>query len=162
MTTLRQLGLGILLLAAVAGLIYVQHLRLHHAHDVARTAQAHATDLADQLRNAKASEHIVTHYVDRVHTIYQHGDTITKEVPVYVTTHDDAACTIPVGFVRVYNAAAQGQPLPGRAGPPDARPSGLALSTVAGTSVDNLTTCHAIAEQLHGLQQWVRANQATP
>jgi hypothetical protein len=159
MSTLRQLVLGILLLAAVAGLITLQHLRLQHAQDAARAAQAHADDLAGQLASAQASERIVTRYIDRVHTVYQRGATITREVPVYVTAHDDAACTIPAGFVRLYNAAAEAQPLPGPAGPADARPSGLALSTVAGTSVDNLTACHATAAQLIALQQWVRANQ---
>ena len=38
--------------------------------------------------------------------------------------------------------------------------SGLALSTVAASVVDNYSQCHANAEQLKALQQWVRESQA--
>jgi hypothetical protein len=65
---------------------------------------------------------------------------------------------VPLGFARVHDAAAAGTDLPHRSGSTDAAPSGIALSTVAGTVVDNYTTCHATAAQLTSLQEWVRAN----
>lgn len=55
---------------------------------------------------------VVTQYVDRVQTVYQKGNTITKKVPVYVTVKEDAACPIPDGFRSVLDAASQGSDLP--------------------------------------------------
>lgn len=97
----------------------------------------------------------VTEYVDRVQTVYVAGKTITKEIPVYVTAQADAACTIPAGFVRIHDAAAaNAAPQPG-AGDPDAPATGVTLSAVAETVADNYTTCHAIREQVIGLQRYI-------
>ncbi|MGN6655727.1 MAG: hypothetical protein ACTHJ9_10355 [Rhodanobacter sp.] len=159
MSLLRQILLGAGLLAAVAGYLWLTHARLDRAEARATTAETTASSLRGQLAAAKTSERIVTHYVDRVHVIHTRGATITREVPVYVTPQADAACTVPLGFARVHNAAAAGTDLPGAAGASDAAPSGLALSAVAGTVVDNYTTCHATAAQLTALQEWVRATR---
>jgi hypothetical protein len=161
MTLVRQLLLGLGLLASLwlYHVVTQQRLALAEARaDAATTAQR---DLAGQLATAQASEHIVTRYVDRVRVVHERGATLTQEIPVYVTAQADAACPVPVGFVRVHDAAAAND-LPGPAGVADARPSGLALSTVAGTVVDNYAICHAAIEQLNALQAWVRANQAAP
>jgi len=155
---LRQILLGAGLLAALAGYLWITHARLDHAQAAATTAEATANSLRGQLAAAQASEHIVTRYVDRVQVIHTRGATLTREVPVYVTPQADAACTVPLGFARVHNAAAAGVEMPGTAGAADAAGSGLALSTVARTVVDNYTTCHATAAQLTSLQEWVRAN----
>jgi hypothetical protein len=163
MSLLRQILLGAGLLAAVAGYLWLTHARLEHAEARATTAESTASTLRDQLVAAKASERIVTKYVDRVQVIHQRGATITREVPVYVTPQADAACTLPLGFARVHDAAAAGADLPGPDGSADAAPSGIALSAVARTVVDNYTTCHATAAQLTALQEWVRANsERTP
>ncbi|HKT28751.1 hypothetical protein [Dyella sp.] len=161
MTLLRQVLLG----AALLGALWLYHVvtqqRIALAEARADTAIIMQRDLADQLAAAKASEHIVTRYVDRVRVVYERGATLTKEIPVYVTAQADAACSVPVGFVRVHDAAAAND-LPAPAGATDAQPSGLALSTLAGTVVDNYVTCHAAIEQVKALQSWVHANQATP
>lgn len=102
---------------------------------------------------------VVTEYVERVKVVEKAGKTIIKEIPVYVTAEADRACTVPAGFVRVHDAAATGEPLPGPAGAADAAPAGIALSTVAGTVVDNYTSCRAIREQLIGLQSYVQEFQ---
>lgn len=161
MTLLRQILFGIGLLGALWLYHIVTTQRIAHADARAEAAIAAKQDLASELEAARASEHIVTRYVDRVHLVRERGATLTKEIPVYVTAHADAACSVPAGFVRVHDAAAANE-LPGPAGASDAQPSGLALSTVAGTVVDNYATCHAAIEQLNALQAWVRANQATP
>ena len=106
-------------------------------------------------RQAQATVKVVTQYVDRVRIVREKGETIIKEVPVYVPVQADAACTINRGFVRLHDAAAAGE-LPEPARDPDAAAAGLALSAVAGTVAANYQTCHENAEQLRALQTWVR------
>ena len=66
-------------------------------------------------RQAQTTVKVVTEYVDRVRVVREKGDTIIKEVPVYVPVQADAACTINRGFVRLHDAAAAGElPEPAR------------------------------------------------
>lgn len=111
-------------------------------------------------RQAQATVKVVTQYVDRVRVVREKGDTILKEVPVYVPVQADAACTINRGFVRLHDAAAAGE-LPKPARDADAAPAGIALSAAAGTVAANYQTCHENAEQLRALQMWVREMQMT-
>ena len=106
-------------------------------------------------RQAEATVQVVTRYVDRVRVVREKGDTIIKEVPIYVPVQADAACTINRGFVRLYDAATEGR-LPEPARDADAASAGIALSAVAGTVAANYQTCHENAEQLRALQTWVR------
>lgn len=115
---------------------------------------------ATRERQAQAAVKVVTQYVDRVRVVREKGDTIIKEVPVYVPVQADAACTINRGFVRLHDAAAAGS-MPEPARDSDAAPSGIALSTVAATVASNYQTCHENAEQLRALQVWVREMQMT-
>ena len=111
-------------------------------------------------RQAQATVKVVTEYVDRVRVIREKGDTIFKDVPVYVPVQADAACAINRGFVRLHDAAAAGE-LPEPARDADAAPAGIALSAAAGTVAANYQTCHENAEQLRALQVWVREMQMT-
>ena len=104
---------------------------------------------------AQATVEVITEYVDRVRVVREKGDTIIKEVPVYVPVQADAVCTINRGFVRLHDAAAAGA-LPEPARDADAAAAGIALSAVAGTVATNYQTCHETAEQLRALQAWVR------
>ena len=105
-------------------------------------------------RQAEATVKVVTEYVDRVRIVREKGETIIKEVPVYVPVQADAACTINRGFVRLHDAAAAGE-LPEPARDADAAAAGIALSAVAGTVAANYQTCHENAEQLRALDVWV-------
>lgn len=105
-------------------------------------------------RQAQATVKVVTEYVDRIRVVREKGDTIFKEVPVYVPDQADTACTINSGFVRLHDAAAEGR-VPEPAQDADAAPAGIALSAVAGTVAANYQTCHENAEQLRALQAWV-------
>lgn len=109
---------------------------------------------AVRVRQAEATVKVVTRYVDRVRVVREKGETIIKEVPVYVPVEADAACSVNRGFVRVHDAAAQGT-VPEPAGDADAGASGVALSDVAAAVADNYRRCHENAEQLRGLQGWV-------
>jgi len=88
---------------------------------------------------------------------------IIKEVPVYVAAEADAACPIPVGFVRLHDAAAAGAwpAVPIASGPPNDAPSGIALSGVAATVAENYGSCRETAERLTSLQEWIRSIAAT-
>lgn len=105
-------------------------------------------------KQADATVKVVTEYVDRIQTVRLAGQTIIKEVPVYVPAQADAACVLSRGFVRLHDAAATGS-IPDPASGLDAAPAGIALSTVAGTVADNYQRCHENSEQLSALQKWV-------
>jgi hypothetical protein len=104
---------------------------------------------------AEATVKVVTEYIDRVRIVREKGETIIKEVPVYVPVQADAACRINRGFVRLHDAAAAGE-LPDTPADADAATANLALSAVAATVADNYRICHENAEQLRALQAWVR------
>lgn len=122
--------------------------------DAATAAQQQAQAQA-QIRQAEATVQVVTQYVDRIQVVREKGDTILKEVPIYVPVQADAACTVHRGFVSLHDAAAAGE-LPEPARDADAPAEGLALSAVAATVVTNYQTCHENAEQLKALQDWIR------
>ena len=146
----------LVLLAAIGyGAVWQEH-RINVAQQERDDAQAQLRDARAIADSAKITTQVVTQYVDRVRVVREVGTTITKEVPVYVTAKADAACAVPVGFVRLHDAAAEGRVPEPAAGDPDAPAPGLALSAVADTVADNYTTCHANAEQLIALQAWVR------
>ena len=114
-----------------------------------------------KLRDAqiKVVHDVQIEYQDRIQKVYVKGDTITKEVPVYVTKADDAGCTIPIGFVREYAAMWTNTP----AGPPsesDRGPSGVQLSTVARSDSGNAAACFKYKEQRDGLIDFYRRLQS--
>lgn len=146
---------GAIALALAAVVIAIQHARLVDAgqrvDDLARDVRDRTAERDAARRDVK----VVTQYVDRVQVVREKGDTIIKEVPVYVDREADRACVVPVGFVRVHDGAASNVPV-GDPGSADAAPSGIALSAVAATVAGNYTTCHENAEQLIALQARVR------
>lgn len=107
----------------------------------------------------------------RIRTVYR---TLVKEVPTYVTAEANRRAVIPLGFVRLHDAAAAGL----SAGGPGARDadaaagiaqpapaevdadSGVKLSDVAATVSGNYGVCYAWRQQLLDLQAWERAREA--
>jgi len=146
---LAALGVALLGFGWIKGVEHVQA-----KWDVAVHQQTLQAATARQ-KQAEATVKVVTEYVDRVRVVREKGDTIIKEVPVYVPVQADAACTINRGFVRLHDAAAAGE-LPEPARDADAPAAGLALSVVAGTVSANYQTCHENAEQLRALQVWAK------
>ncbi len=153
--------IAVLLLVSAAGGGAWLTSRYRAALQRATEAEENAASLRSQLDSTEAGVVTVTRYVDRVQTIQVKGDTIIKEIPRYVTAQADAACTVPVGFVRLHDAAATGALFDPHPGGIDASPSGLALSAVASTVTGNYTTSHANAEQLSELQQLLRDQGVT-
>ena len=144
----------ILLAAALIGFGWIKGAGHVQAQWDAAVQQQTLQVASTRERQAQATVKVVTRYVDRVRVVREKGDTIIKEVPVYVPAQADAACTVNRGFVRLHDAAAAGE-LPEPATDADAAAAGIALSTVAGTVVANYQTCHETAEQLRALQEWV-------
>lgn len=105
-------------------------------------------------KQAEATVKVVTQYVDRVKVIREKGDAIIKEVPVYVPS---STPDLPPGFRLLHDSAVDGT-VPDPSGLANADPVGAreATTTIAG----NYKTCNAIREQLIGLQDWVRIQQA--
>ncbi len=145
---LAALGVGLVGFGWIKGASHVQ------AQWDAAIQQQTLQAAAVRERQAQATVEVVTQYVDRVRVVREKGDTIIKEVPVYVPVQADAACTINHGFVRLHDAAAGELPEPARDA--DAAAAGVALSAVAGTVAANYQTCHENAEQLRALQEWIR------
>jgi hypothetical protein len=156
----RDLILMLLLIVTIGGYVVLQNHRVTSARSDAASARTEAQRLAGELGEAKLKERVVVRYVDRVQVVRERGETITKEIPVYVTAKADARCDVPAGFVSVHDAAAQNVPLGEPAGDPDAPAAGITLSGVARTVAGNYAACHAIREQLIGLQDYVSGLQA--
>ncbi len=88
-------------------------------------------------------------------TVYR---TLYREIPRHVPAQAVARCDVPVGFVRVHDAAAVAVPaVPDPVGRPDEAASGVGLDRVAVAVAGNYETCNAVRAQLAALQSWVRA-----
>lgn len=115
-------------------------------------------------RQAKAAE--ITEDVGRKSAEREAGvrtitRTLIEKVPVYVTAEADRNAVVPVGFVRLHDAAAAGTPaVPFGAGESADTPSGLALSAVASTVTDNYGQCLAWRSQVIGWQDWYAQQKA--
>lgn len=121
-----------------------------------------AKQAAQTVKIVQAQQKVVVQteikYRDRIQKIYVKGDTITKEVPVYVTQADNAGCTINAGFVRSHDAAWTGEPA-GPAAESDRESSGISLAEVAQGDAFNATACLAWREQAIGLRDFYRKLQ---
>ncbi|MCY1649057.1 hypothetical protein OVA11_18955 [Caulobacter sp. SL161] len=125
-----------------------------------RSAQADrmakASKIADEVR-AKAG--VITQDIRRdvaVKTveIRWRTKTLKEEVPIYVPFEVDRTFSVPVGFVRMHDAAALGSTLPRSPGGPVEAPSGVALYTVADTVVDNYGACHVLEVEALAWREW--------
>lgn len=140
--------------AEVRALWELEHDQLEEQHD------------KEVARLNAAARYMDVRFIETVREVEGRTRTIVQEVPRYVPVEADRACPIPVGFVRVHDAAAAGDdgvpadPAPAGA---DAAPSGVALSTVAATVAENYGACNANAEQLRALQAYlVEVNGVSP
>lgn len=96
-----------------------------------------------------------TKYRDRIQKIYLQGETIEKQVPIYVTPADDGGYGVNTGFVRAYNAAWSGDAA-GPAADADRGPAGIPLAEVAEADAHNATSCRAWREQAIGLREFYK------
>lgn len=151
----------LLLLALVLGLFgagYAMKARIDAREAELAQAKQEAAEakslLALERAQAKVTERVVTKYVDRVKVVEGRTRTIIKEVPVYVPADSPL---LPGGYRVLHDAAAQGV-LPDPARVADAAP--VPAQDAASTAVENYGICHGYVEQIIGLQDWIRGQQA--
>lgn len=101
------------------------------------------------------TERIVTKYIDRIIEIEGKGTHVREVIEKTAPPSDN----LPEYYRRLHDAAARNEL------PPNTREAGDAAKTVetatAFTTIDgNYRSCHANAEQLISLQQWVEAQRA--
>ncbi|PFH07843.1 hypothetical protein BCF11_0190 [Collimonas sp. PA-H2] len=113
---------------------------------------------------AKAQQAVVAQaqikYVDRIRTIYVKGETIEKQVPIYITQADNVRFAVNAGFVRLYDAAWSGED-PGPAADSDRKPVGISLAQVAEVDAFNATACRAWREIALGQREYYLQLQMT-
>ncbi len=124
-------------------------------HYKAQLTMAHA-----QLIEAQAKVVIKTEiqYRDRIRIVKEKGDTIIKEVPIYVTQADTDRFGVNVGFVRHYNAAFTGEPA-GDATEFDRKPASISLAEIAEANAFNANACLQWRDQALGLRTFYRQLQ---
>ncbi len=117
-------------------------------HYKAQLTMAHA-----QLIEAQAKVVIQTEiqYRDRIKIVKEKGETIIKEVPIYVTQADTDRFGVNVGFVRHYNAAFTGQPA-GVATKSDRESAGISIAKLAEVNAYNANICWRWRKQALGLK----------
>jgi len=138
------------LLALAAAALTWQHHRLTRLGQDLASAQTLTVVAGFEARAARADIQTITRYVDRVREVRQVIHDIQRETPRYVTPSTDAAYPLPVGFVRLHDAAAAAH-LPGPPGPADAQASGVKASDAALVIADNYGTCLDVIAQLNAL-----------
>ena len=112
-------------------------------------------EIAKINENAKnISAQVVTKYVYRDRIIKEKGDEIIK----YVSTKNDADCNLHNSTIELLNAAAKND-LPNPARAIDESSSGVNLSAVETTVIENYNQYHEVKNKLDMLQEWVREQQ---
>lgn len=154
-----EAGAVLALILAVPFIDHAGHQRGKHEEQAAqagRNAIAQTKAQAQTAQAATASADVgvkVEAAKVEVRTVTQ---TLTREVVRYVPAAADAQCVVPVGFVRLHDAAATGL-LPQASDPasqPADAPSGVALSAVGATVAENYGGCREDREALKGWQAW--------
>jgi predicted RNase H-related nuclease YkuK (DUF458 family) len=123
--------------------------------------RAHATALAQQTLE---SDEVITNLHVRVAEAQaqkQKTKTLIKEVTKYVTKEADARCTVPVGFVWLYNASLAGEVAGVPGSPPGDvdSPSGVKISEVAAVAGDNNAECVKRGKLIEAWQTWYVRNK---
>jgi len=88
------------------------------------------------------------------------GETLTREVKVYVTQKSVAACTLSLGVIRMLDAAASGDPrheaaFPVPAGQSNDTLTAVGIDTLSARIAANYTNAIANAAQLDALNAWI-------
>jgi len=97
--------------------------RAGQAHIDYVNAQAQRTVVISKAQ-AKVVIQTEVKYRNRIKTVYLKGETIERQVPLFVIPGDDTAFGVNAGFVRAYNAAWSGDD-PGPAVESDREPAGI-------------------------------------
>jgi hypothetical protein len=121
----------------------------------AQAAALAARQAMEDAANGQARIHAVS-----AQTIQQQTQTLIREVPSHVSQASDRECVVPVGLVRLLDAAASGAGLGDVAariapGQPDDAASDVKLSEIVAVQAANLGAARQNADQLTHLQKAV-------
>lgn len=147
--------IGVLLVAAgifISGGIWTQREFLEaverQKQEIARLEKA----------SADVSSKVEKIYIERTKIIKEKGDVIVQKIPEYISKDADAKCDVPNGFVVLHNSAVKNE-IPSTTREFNEKSSGVELSTVGKTVVENYTSCTETREQLRSLQDWVKQQE---
>lgn len=87
---------------------------------------------------------------------------LVKEIPIYVSPAADSRCILPLGWVRLHDAAASGSPpslSQGPGGPLDG-PSGIAASTAISSVIENYGVAYSWRAEAMAWRSWYVAQKA--
>lgn len=160
-----RLGIAAAILALLGGLWGLVAIR-GRQRDQARAEAAQWRSAADGYKAAWQHERQAYAISDKAASAFAQASqrvevqtrTLVQKVPIYVTPETDARCFVPVGLVRVWNAAATGSdpgavPIP--AGLADGDASGIACSELASDIATAFGDARQNTEQLKALQGWI-------
>ena len=131
----------------------------YQAAEAAAVVHAKAVEARDAQIGAAAAQHDAAAQAG-IRTVIR---TQTREVPIHVTAQTDLRFPLPVGLVRLHDAAALGvdvAQLPDPSGRADDQASPVQDSDLAGALVANYGECRADRQRLIDLQDWVTAARA--
>lgn len=141
----RRLAIGMACLLAAYGygeLRFKAGVAHQQAAQAARLKAGHKTVAKVAVQGAAITKEVRQDLEAKTGGIRWRTKTLKEEVTVYVPFEVDRSTVVPVGFVRMHDAAALGAALPGTPGGSVEAASGVALSAVADTIIDNYGTCH--------------------
>ena len=159
----RWIGAALAVLALLAG---VHHHGVTQGRDREKAAQAARLERArkDVVKREAKAETIssAAHTgLDREKArIQTRTVTLIREVPTYVSPAADRLCVVPVGFVRLHDAAASPSELPAAAGGSLDAPAGIDLSAVASVVAENYGTAYSWRAEALTWRQWYRDQKA--
>jgi len=119
-----------------------------------KVAQVELELAKKEVESEKITVKIVTEYIDKIKIVKEKGDTIVKQVPIYITEKSDANCIISNSFVLLHDSASQNE-IPNTSGIIDENPSEVKLSEVAETVSTNYTRYYELVEQVKALQKFI-------
>jgi len=151
-------------LAALAVALYgfgrLDGMRIEGAKHAAYLAQQAGQAVEIQQARERVAAKVEIQYRDRIQVVREKGETIVKEVPVYVSAETDRRFPLPRGFVRVLDAAAAGEP-PAAAAESDGQASPVVASAAAATVAGNYAECRRWREQVIGWQEFYEGLRST-
>lgn len=124
----------------------------------AKVVKAELESAKKNIDSEQVTTKIVTKYITKVQIVKETSDAITKEIPIYITKEADANCVVPNGFVLLHDSASRNE-IPNASGIPNEGASGVKISEVAGTIIENYSTYYQLAEQVKSLQDWIKQQQ---
>ena len=143
-------GILSLVIALFSSGLYVGHKWGDSAcKDAVIEAQRHSIETG--VKQAEASDKIITKYVDRVKIVQGKSREIIKEVKVYVK--DDANIMLSPNFRLFHDSSAKSE-ISSRTSNPDGK--AVTVEDLANTIAGNYGICHENSATLISLQDWVR------